>query len=126
MHGDVELTTVVVHAEGCAMETDDVSETKNDGEVLEAVGVHDDAGVITTLGASVEGGVGNLERADVELLVDLVGEGSINDDTVDVVGLGLGEAGLTKFVVVVLLTLSLNGFRLGRGLCLLGGSGTGH
>jgi hypothetical protein len=38
------------------------------------------------LGLDVERRIDDLEGADVSLLVGLVGEGSINDNTVDVLG----------------------------------------
>ena len=125
VHGDVELAAVVVHAEGSAMEADHVTEAEDDGEVLEAVGVHDDGGVVAALGAGVDARVNDLERAAVELLVDLVGEGGVNDNTVAVVELRGGEAGLAELDVVVLeAALGLTGLGLGRGLGLLGRSGS--
>ena len=126
VHGDVELTVVAPHAEGGSVETDNVTETEHDGEVLEALGVHDDGGVIATLGAGVEGGVGNLEGAHIQLAVDLVGEASVDDDTVDVLGLDGAERSLAELDVVVLLSLGLLGSGLGGSLGLLGGSGSWH
>ena len=43
------------------------------------------------LGASIEARVDNFERADVELLVDLVREGGVSDDTIDMLGVGGSE-----------------------------------
>lgn len=39
----------------------------------------------------VEAGINNLERADVSLLVGLVGEGGVNDNTVDVLRISRGQ-----------------------------------
>jgi len=71
--------------------TDDVTEAGDNGEVFESLGVEDEGGVVRSiagslLGLDVERRIDDLERADVSLLVGLVGEGSINDNTVDVLG----------------------------------------
>lgn len=126
MHGDVELSAVVIHAEGGSVKTDNVSHAEHNGEVLEALGVHDDASVVGTLGAGVEAGVDDLEGANVKLCVDLVGESGIDDDTVDVLGINGGEGGFAEFDVVVLLSLDFLNGRLGGSLGLLGGSGSWH
>ena len=127
VHGDVELTAVVVHAEGGSVETDDVTETEADGEVLEALGVHDNGGVVAALGAGGKAWVDNLEGADVELLVLLVGEGCVDDDTVDVLGLNGAEGGLAEVNVLVLgTTLGLLGGGLGGSLSSLGRSWSWH
>ena len=73
------------------MDTDDISETGDDGQVFESLGVEDEGGVVRSitgslLGLDVERRIDDLEGADVSLLVGLVGEGSINDNTVDVLG----------------------------------------
>ena len=126
MHGDVELSAVVIHAEGGSVKTDNVSHAEHNGEVLEALGVHDDAGVVGTLGAGVEAGVDDLEGANVKLCVDLVGESGIDDDTVDVLGINGREGGFAEFDVVVLLSLDFLNGRLGGSLGLLGGSWSWH
>ena len=74
------------------MNTDDVTEAGDDGEVFEALGVEDKGGVVRSitsslLGLDVEGRINDLERADVSVLVGLVGEGGIDDNTIDVLGL---------------------------------------
>jgi len=71
--------------------TDDVTEAGDDGEILESLGVEDEGGIVrgvtsALLGLDVERRIDDLERADVSLLVCLVGEGSINDNTIDVLG----------------------------------------
>ena len=126
MHGDVELSAVVVHTEGSSMETDDITGSEDDGEILESLGVHDDAGVVGTLGSSVEGWVDNLQGANVEFGVDLVGEVGVDDDTVDVLGINGGEGGLAELNVVVLLSLCLLDGVLGGSLGLFGRSGSWH
>ena len=75
------------------MDTDDISETGDDGQVFESLGVEDESGVVagvsgSLLGLDVEAGINDLERADVSLVVGLVGEGGIDDDSIDVLGLG--------------------------------------
>jgi len=126
VHGDVELSAVVVHTESSSVKSDDVTHAENNGEVLEALGVHDDVGVVGALGAGVEARVSDLEGADVKVLVDLVGEGSVDDDTVDVLGVNGAEGGLAEFDVVVLLSLNFLNSGLGGSLGLLGGSGSWH
>jgi hypothetical protein len=74
------------------VDTDDVTEAGDNGEILEALGVEDEGGEVagvasSLLGLDIEAGVNDLEGADVSLLVSLVGEGGINDNTIDVLGL---------------------------------------
>jgi hypothetical protein len=71
--------------------TDDVTEAGDNGEVFESLGVEDEGGVVRSitgslLGLDVERRIDDFEGANVSLLVGLVGEGSINDNTVDVLG----------------------------------------
>jgi hypothetical protein len=87
----IELATTVVEAEGRSVYTDDVTKASDNGEVFESLGVEDESGVVAGVSGSllrldVEAGINDLERADVSLVVGLVGEGSINDNTVDVLG----------------------------------------
>jgi len=91
VHGKVELTFVVVHAECCSVKTDNISEAEHDGKVFEAVSVHDDARVVGALGACVERWVSNFERANIEVFGAFVGESGINDDTVNVMRLSLRQ-----------------------------------
>ena len=53
VHRDVELSAVVVHAEGSSVQTDDITDAEHDGEVLKALGVQSNSGVFGTLGGSV-------------------------------------------------------------------------
>ena len=75
------------------MDTDDISKAGDDGQVFESLGVEDEGCVVagvsgSLLGLDVEAGINDLERADVSLVVGLVGEGGIDDDSIDVLGLG--------------------------------------
>ena len=105
------------------MQADDVTSTEDDRKVLKSLGIHDNTGVVGTLRGGVQAWVDDLERADVKVLVDLVGEVGIDDDTVDVLGVARAERGLAQFDVVVLLSLSLLDGGLGWSLSFLGRSG---
>lgn len=88
----VELAATVVEAEGSSVDTDDVTEAGDNGEIFESLGVEDEGGVVrgvtgALLGLDVEGGIDDLEGADVSVLVGLVGEGGIDNNTIDVLGL---------------------------------------
>jgi hypothetical protein len=88
------------------VDADDVANAVGDWEILEALGVDYDGGVVIFSGLVtllVEGGVDDFEGANILLLVDFVGESSIDNNTVDVVGVGGGEGHLGKFSVLVLL-----------------------
>ena len=88
------------------MDADDIANAVGDWEILEALGVDYDGGVVIFSGLVtllVEGGVDDFEGANILLLVDFVGESSIDNNTVDVVGVGGGEGHLGKFSVLVLL-----------------------
>ena len=74
------------------MDTDDVSKAGDDGEIFESLGVEDKSSVVTGVTGSlltldVETGVDDLEGADVAVLVGLVGEGGIDNNTVNVLGI---------------------------------------
>ena len=104
------MTFTVVNAKFSAVETDDVADLADNGEVLEAVGVDDNLGPVvigwfTALG--VKGGIDNLEGTDVFVAGYLVGEGSIDNNTVDVYVIAAGEGNLGEFGVLVLLSLCL-------------------
>ena len=47
------------------MESDDVSKSENDGEVLESLGIDDNRGMAAALGAGIKARVDNFERAYV-------------------------------------------------------------
>ena len=103
----VELLLAIVEAEGGSVDADDVTEAGDDGEVLESLGVEDEGGEVrgvagSLLALDVERGINDLQGADVSVLVGLVGEGSIDDDTIDVLGISRGEGGLVELNVLVL------------------------
>jgi len=103
----VELTAAVVKAEGGSVHTDDVTEAGDDGEILESLGVEDEGGIVrgvtsALLGLDVEGRINNLDGANVSILVGLVGEGGIDDNTINVLGLGGGNRSLSELRVLVL------------------------
>ena len=88
----VELAATVVEAKGSSMDTDDVTKAGDNREILESLGVEDEGGVVrgvtsALLGLDVEGRINDLEGADISVLVGLVGEGCINHNTVDVLGI---------------------------------------
>ena len=104
--GNVELALSFVDAEGGSVEADDVTNAVGDWEILEAIGVYDDGGVVVVAGLVtllVEGGVDDFEGADILFRVDFVGESSIDNNTVDVVKVGRCEGHLGKFSVLVFL-----------------------
>jgi hypothetical protein len=81
------------------MDSDDVSKSVDDWEVLELVGIDDNVG-IGTLG--VEGWVNNLEGADESLGVDFVWECCVNNDTIEVAWFTGGKGSFAEFNVLVL------------------------
>ena len=86
-----------------SVDSDDVSDSVDDGEVLESLGVDHDLGELVGLGLGVEGGVNDLENADISILLYLVGESGINNNSVEVVVLiGGGEGSLAQLSVLVL------------------------
>lgn len=103
----VELTATVVKAESCSVHTDDVTEAGDNGEILESLGIEDEGGIVrgvtsALLGLDVEGRINDLDGANVSILVGLVGEGGIDDNTINVLGLGGGNRSLSELRVLVL------------------------
>lgn len=85
------------------MDTNDVSEAGDDGEIFKSLGIEDEGSKVASISALlVEALINNLERADVSLVGSLVGEGGINDNTVDVLGLSRGKGCLAQLRVLVL------------------------
>lgn len=102
----VELSLALVDSNDGSVNSDDVSNSVDDWEIFEFVGVNDNSGVVRGVSSSlggfdVDGWVDNLQGADIGLLVDLVWEGSVNDHTIEVLWLSTGEGGLCEFSVVV-------------------------
>ena len=101
VHVDVELSLVVVDSQLGSVDTDDVSNSVDDGEVLESVSVENDSGVFLVGVLRVEGGINDLQRADEEF-ISLVGEGSVNDNTIEVASVGGSKGGLGELDILVL------------------------
>lgn len=57
----------------------------------------------------MEGGINNFEGSNVQIVGDLVGEGGVNDNTVDVHGFAIGQGNFGEFGVFVVLSLGFNG-----------------
>jgi hypothetical protein len=103
----IELAATVVEAEGSSVDTDDVTEAGDNGEIFESLGVEDEGSVVRSvtgalLGLDVEGGIDDLEGADVSVLVGLVGECGIDNNTIDVLGLWGSDWSLSELRVLVL------------------------
>ena len=76
------------------MNSDDISDSVNDGEILESVGIDHNLSPVV-LGLWVKSGVNDLEDTDESIGLQFIGEGGVDDDTVEVVGLvGGGKGGL--------------------------------
>lgn len=95
-HVGVELSLAIVQSQSSSVHSDDVSDSLDDGEIFESLGVQDEGGVVAGVSGAlllleVERGVHDLEGADVSLLVGLVGEGGINDGGVEVLGKSGGQ-----------------------------------
>ena len=117
---NVELTFVVVESERGAMDADDVANSVDNGEVFEPGGIQDNGGIVSALGA-VQAGVDNFEGADEASLVDFVGEGGVNNDSVNVgFGSSLCESDLGELGVAV----TLSGVLFSNWLCC--GFGAAH
>lgn len=74
------------------MNTDDVTEAGDNRKIFESLSIKDEGGVVRSitgslLGLDVERWINDLKRANVSLLVGLVGEGGIDDNTIDVLGI---------------------------------------
>jgi len=112
--GAVELSGVVVETESDSVESDDITDSVNNGEVLESLGVDDNGGVVVIGGLGtrgVERRIDDLEGANVGILVGFVWESGVNNNTINMVSVGGGKADLVQVGVSVLLSgnLSLGG-----------------
>ena len=96
---DVELSSSLVESELSSVDSDDVTNSVDDWEVLELVGIDDDRGVGSLV---VESWVDNLEGADELVGLNLVWEGGINDDTIEVAVSAGGQRSLGELNVLVL------------------------
>ena len=88
------------------MNSDNVTNAMDNWEVLEAMSLENNSSevVLSTLG--VHGWINDLQRADIVLLGSFVWEGSINDDTVEVVSVLRDERAFSKFSVSMLRNIS--------------------
>ena len=79
------------------MNSDNVSDSVNNGKIFESVSVKNEGGIVVTAVTSsfssldVEGRINELEGAEISILLlvvfaDLVGEGGINDNGIEVLG----------------------------------------
>jgi hypothetical protein len=87
----VELSLVVVESEGSSVDSDDVSDSVNDGQIFESLGEEDEGGEVAVFSGSlgvldVKTLVDDLEGTDVSVVGGLVGEGGVNNDGVEVLG----------------------------------------
>jgi hypothetical protein len=81
------------------VDSDDITNSVNDWEVLEFVGIDDNVGVGSRF---VESWVNNLEGADESLGVDFIWESGVNNNTIEVAWVTGGEGSLDELDVVVL------------------------
>ena len=81
------------------MDSNDISESVDDWEILESGGIDDNRGISSLL---VKSWINNLERADESVRVDFVWECGINDDTIEVAWFTLESRGLAQFNILVL------------------------
>jgi hypothetical protein len=98
-HIDVELSLVLIDSHVGSVDSNDVSESVDDWEVLEFAGIDDNVGIGTFL---VESWVNNLEGANESLRVDFVWESGINNHTIEVAWLAGSEGSLAELNVLVL------------------------
>ena len=87
------------------MDSDNITDSKDDWKVLKSLSVNDDLSKVVTLGSSIETGVDNLDGATVETTVDFVWEGGIDDNTISMLSICSSKGSLSKFDVVVSLSL---------------------
>lgn len=98
-HVDVELSLVLVDSHVGSVDSDDVSESVHDWQVLELGSIDHDIGV-GSLG--VEGWVNDLEGADESLRIHFVWESGIDNHTVEVAWLRRCQGSLGELDVLVL------------------------
>ena len=83
---------MVVQSESGSVNSDDITDSLDDWQIFESLGIENQGSVITCItGAlltlNIETWVNNLKRADVSVLVSLVWECSINNSSIEVLGL---------------------------------------
>jgi hypothetical protein len=83
---------VVVESEGSSVNSDDISKSLNNGEIFESLGVQNQGSVVAGISASllaldIETWVNNLKGANVSVLIGLVGESSIDNNSIEVLSI---------------------------------------
>ena len=96
------MTSALVESHVTSVDTDDISNSVNNWEILEPLRVEEESGMVRLGSLRVEGFVSDLERADVVVLVSLVGEGGIEHHGIDVELLTGDLRSLSKLSVGVL------------------------
>lgn len=84
-----------------SVDSNNISNSVNDWEILESVGI-DDSLSPSLLVLWVQGWINNLEGADESVAVNLVWESGIDDDSIEVDIDGSGEGSLVKLDILVL------------------------
>jgi len=119
MNANVELTNVLVHTKYGSVETDDITNFVADGEIFETLCVNNNCCevVISCFTALwVKGWIDNFKGADILILWNLMGEGCINDNSVNVMGVRGSEWNFVEFSVLIFLSFSFSSW------CTLGWS----
>jgi hypothetical protein len=81
------------------VDSDDVSESVHDWQVLELVGINDNISKSSFL---VKSWVNNLKGANESVRVDFVWESGVNNDTIEVAWFTGGQGSFAEFNVLVL------------------------
>lgn len=89
------------------MHSDDVSDSLDNGEIFEFVGIENEGGIVAgvtcTFGVLEEKGVINdFQGANVSIFVSFVGEGGIDNNRVKMLGILGGKLGLAQLRIFVL------------------------
>jgi hypothetical protein len=108
------LSLSVIESEVGSVDSDDITESVDDWEVLESLGIDDNGGVVM-LGLLIKSWVNDLEGADVSFAVDFVWEVSIDDDTINVAWFRGYKGDFAQFGILVLVGGSGWGARSLRG-----------
>jgi hypothetical protein len=95
------LSLSLVDSEGGVVDSNDISNSVDDWEILESGGIDDDLSPVLLV-LWVEGWIDDLDGADESVAVDLVWEGGIGDNAVEVDWIGGGQGSLVELDVLVL------------------------
>ena len=88
-------------SQGGIMDSDDVSNSVDDGEVLKSSGINDNLGPVLLV-LWIQSWVDHLNRADESVAIDFVWERGIRDDTIEVHWISRGERSLVEFNILIL------------------------